>query len=55
MLPRRSMLCVFKKSILFRSLSVSSGSGLPDFRLVYLLLPIDLAGVLSSFGRLGLL
>ena len=55
MLSRRSMLCDFKKFTVSRSLSVSSGSGLPDFRLVYLLVPIDLVGVLSCFDRLCLL
>ena len=37
------------------SLSVNFGSGLPEFRLVYLLVPIDLAGVLSCVDRLCLL
>ena len=38
-----------------RSLSVSSSSGLPDFCLVYLLVPIELAGALSGFEPLCLL
>ena len=52
--PSRSMLCVFKKFIMSWRLRVSSGSILRVFCLVYLLVPIllDLAGVLSCFGRL---
>ena len=52
MLSRPSMLCVFEKFFVSRSLSVSPVSGPPDFCFVYLLVPIDLAVVLSSFGRL---
>ena len=55
MLSSRSMLCVFKKFIVSRCQSVSSGSDLPVFCLVYLMVPIDLAGALSCFGRLCLL